>query len=620
MYLSLLFFVNVIAVYKIFVYHILVKVYTEVITLNIRNIFRGGFMESLKNFKILLRYFKNDKIKLIFYIILTVIRNFEPLINAFVWSTAFEALASQNISLFIKCLITWSSIIIFCWVVLELPLELIYNYLEKKFMENVNKDLYKKVNDLPAIAFENIGTGEFVNRMYNDPDRILELLKKLIKLTCRLIIGIIVVVVSFTISWLVGLELIVLVVVMFILSNIYYPRIKKTQEEIKKEADQYIKSVTQNITGVREIKALGIKDKINRNIFKSIEDLFGKQKKIGKDEVIYYVLNNLCYFVIQFFILLTLGLQYFKGVITFASFVLLERYIWRIDDVVESLSEFGINYNKVSVSLKRIDEILNNRLYEDEKFGKREVNDKLCRIEFKDVQFKYREEEEFILKGLSMDLEPNKKIAIVGKSGQGKSTLFNLLLRYFDSTRGTIEINGVDIKDLSEDSLRKNISIIRQTPYLFNTTIFDNFKIVKEDVTLEEIRNVCKKAYIDQYIISLPNGYDTLIGEGGVNLSGGQKQRIAIARTLLKDTKVILFDEATSALDNQSQEYIKKTIDDLVKTHTIIIVAHRLSTIMDADQIYVIDDGKLVASGTHKELMETSSLYKNLYSPEVLEV
>ena len=153
---------------------------------------------------------------------------------------------------------------------------------------------------------------------------------------------------------------------------------------------------------------------------------------------------------------------------------------------------------------------------------------------------------------------------------------------------------------MSEDSLRKNISIIRQTPYLFNTTIFDNFKIVKEDVTLEEIRNVCKKAYIDQYIISLPNGYDTLIGEGGVNLSGGQKQRIAIARTLLKDTKVILFDEATSALDNQSQEYIKKTIDDLVKTHTIIIVAHRLSTIMDADQIYVIDDGKLVASGTHK--------------------
>lgn len=576
-------------------------------------------MKELKNFKILLRYFKKDKFKLFLYITLTVLKYFEPLVNAFVWSAAFEALALKNMTLFVKCLIAWSSIIIFCWVILQLPLDLIYNYLEKKFMENVNKDLYRKVGELPAIAFEDIGAGEFINRMYNDPDKILELLQKLIKLTCRLIIAIIVVVVSFTVSWIVGLELLVLVIVMFVLSNIYYPKIKKTQEEIKKEADQYIKSATQNITGIREIKALGIKKTINRNIFKNIEDLFGKQKKIGKDEVIYYVLNNLCYFVIQFFILLTLGLQYFDGVITFASFVLLERYIWRIDDVVESLSEFGINFNKVAVSLKRIDEILNNRLYKDEKFGNKEINGKVCNVEFKNVEFKYRDEEELVLKGLSMKLEPNKKIAIVGKSGQGKSTLFNLLLRYFDSTSGTIEINGVDIKELSEDSLRENISVIRQAPYLFNTTIFENFKIVKEDVTLDEIRDVCKKAYIDDYIMALPDGYNTLIGEGGVNLSGGQKQRIAIARTLLKDTKIILFDEATSALDNESQEYIKKTIDDLVKTHTIIIVAHRLSTIMDADQIYIIDEGKLIDFGTHDELMKTSKLYNKLYSPEVLE-
>ena len=154
---------------------------------------------------------------------------------------------------------------------------------------------------------------------------------------------------------------------------------------------------------------------------------------------------------------------------------------------------------------------------------------------------------------------------------------------------------------------------------MFNESIFDNFKAVKGDVTLEEIREVCKKAYIDDYIMSLPEGYNTVIGEGGINLSGGQKQRIAIARTLLKDTKVILFDEATSALDNTSQEYIKKTIDDLVKTHTIIIVAHRLSTIMDADLIYVVEDGKAEVSGTHEELMKKSKLYKQLYSPEVLD-
>ena len=576
-------------------------------------------MKSLKYFKILFRYFKNDKFKLSLYIILTIAKYFEPLINAFVWANAFQALATGNNYDFIKYLMCWSGLIIFMWVIVQVPTDLIYNYLEKKFMENVSKDLYAKVSNLPAIAFEEVGVGEFINRMYTDPDRVLELLNKLIKLTCRLIIAIIIVGISFTVSIYVGLELLVLCIVMFILSNIYYPKIKKVQEAIKKDSDEFIKVATQNITGIREIKALGIKDNINRRIYVNVESLFKKQRKIGVDETFYYALNNLCYFVIQFVILLTLGISVYTGVIALASFVLIEKYIWRIDDVVESLSEFGVSYNKVTVSLKRIDEILNNKLYKDEEFGKKKVNDKKIKIEFKDVRFKYRDEEELILNGLSMKLEPNKKIAIVGKSGQGKSTLFNLLLRYFDATEGKILVNGEDIRNLSEDSLRENISVIRQSPYLFNSTIFDNFKVVKEDVTLEEIKDVCKKAYIDDYIESLPNGYETVIGEGGVNLSGGQKQRIAIARTLLKNTKVILFDEATSALDNESQEYIKKTIDNLVKTHTVIIVAHRLSTIMDADLIYVIDDGKVLSYGTHDELMKSSELYRKLYSPEVLD-
>ena len=577
-------------------------------------------MKGLKNFKILFRYFKNDKLILSLYIIFTIIKYFEPLLNAFIWASAFEALASGNQTDYIKFLTLWSGLITFCWVIIHYPTDLIYNKLEKKFMECVIKDMYSKVSDLPAIAFEDIGTGEYINRMSNDPDRILELLQKLIKLTCRLIIAIVIVVVSFTVSIVVGLELVVLCIVMFILSNVYYPKLKKIHEEIKKDSDQYIKVATQNITGIREIKALGIKENINRRIYVNIESLFNKQRKIGVNEAVYYSLNNLCYFIIQFLILLTLGLQVFDGSISFAAFVLIEKYIWRIDEVVESLSEFGVCFNKVTVSLKRIDEILNNRLYNDEKFGNKVINDEKCEIEFKDVIFKYRDEDsDYILKGLTMKLEPNKKIAVVGKSGQGKSTLFNLLLRYFDTDIGTITVNGVDIKELTEDSLRDNISVIRQAPYLFNTSIFDNFKVVKEDVTLDEVREVCKQAYIDDYIMSLPDGYETIIGEGGINLSGGQKQRIAIARTLLKNTKVILFDEATSALDNESQEYIKKTIDDLVSTHTIIIVAHRLSTIMDADQIFVIDEGNVAACGKHEELMKTSKLYKKLYSPEVLD-
>ena len=305
-----------------------------------------------------------------------------------------------------------------------------------------------------------------------------------------------------------------------------------------------------------------------------------------------------------------------SGIISLSVFLMMETYIWKIDEVVENISVIGVNFNKVAVSLKRIDELINNRIYKDEQFGTKTLENVRGTIIFDQVKFRYREGEEDTLKGLNLKIEPYKKIAIVGRSGNGKSTIFNLLLRYFDATEGQILIDDVNIKDLTEKSLRENISIIRQSPYLFNLSILENFELVKEGVTLEEIREVCKKSYIDEYIMSLPKQYDTIVGEGGINLSGGQKQRIAIARTLLLNTKIILFDEATSALDNESQDYIKKTIDNLVKTHTVIIVAHRLSTIMDADVIHVINKGMLENSGTHKELLEKSVAYKSLYLTE----
>ena len=177
-------------------------------------------------------------------------------------------------------------------------------------------------------------------------------------------------------------------------------------------------------------------------------------------------------------------------------------------------------------------------------------------------------------------------------------------------------MDDVNLKDLSEESLRKNISIIRQEPFLFNRTIKENFTVVKPNITLNEIKKYCKMAYLDDYIESLPNKYDTKLGEGGVNLSGGQKQRLSIARALAKESKVILFDEATSALDNESQGYIKKVIDNLVKNHTVIIIAHRLSTIVDSDIIYIVDKGKIQDYGTHKELLKKSIVYKKLYENE----
>ena len=573
-------------------------------------------MKKYNNFKILWHYLKDEKPRLILYMLLVLSSYLPVLFAAYFWGKALEFLILKDIMGFIKYLALWEGIYILLFAFLQIPRDKIYNYLEIKFIENVSMDLYKKIDCLPAKAFEDIGVGEFINRLYNDPDRVMELLAKLIKLICKALVVVAILILAFSISWVIGLEIVIFGIVMGYISTKYFPKIKKTQEQIKKQSDAYVKTATENITGIREIKSLGIKKNIEKSINGRLNALFTDTKKIKNHEVWYYGFNNLAYFTLQFVILLTCGYFFIQGKITYATFIMMEMYIWRIDEVVESISEFGVSYNKVTVSLKRIDEIIYNRLYEDEHFDKKTLVNNAGVIEFKNVKFKYSEDEDYTLNGLNLKVVPNKKIAVVGKSGNGKSTIFNLLLRYFDSTTGEILIDGINIKDLTEKSLRENISIIRQAPFLFNLTILENFKLVKPNVTLKEVRKYCKEAYIDDYIMSLPNKYNTVIGEGGINLSGGQKQRLAIARTLLLNTKIILFDEATSALDNESQEYIKKTINNLVKDHTIIIVAHRLSTIVDADIINIIDKGKLESSGTHEELLKTSKVYKTLYSNE----
>lgn len=575
-------------------------------------------MKKKEMLQLLWRYLKDEKIKVFSYILLVILSYLPVLIAPYFWGRALEFLIAKEFSLFLNYLICWSGLFIVFYSFLQIPRDYLYNYLEIKFTKEVSQDLFQKSLDLPAIAFEDIGVGELINRLYTDPDRVIELLAKLIRMTCKATVVVAVVVMCFHTSWILGVEVLVFGFVMGIISYQFFPKIKKTQEKIKKQSDLYVKDLTENITGIREIKALGVKKNIKERVNLAIQDLFTNTKKIKKYEIFYYASNNLCYFVLQFIILFTCGYLFVEGNIAYSVFIMLETYIWRVDEVVESISDFGVNYNKVVVSLKRIDEVLSNKLYKSEKFGKKANPFPIGKIEFKDVKFRYREEEDDTLKGLSLTLKPHKKIAIVGRSGNGKSTIFNLLLRYFNVTEGNIFIDDIPIEEFTEESLRKQISIIRQAPFLFNLTILDNFKLLKKNVSLEEVREACKKAYIDEYIMSLPKGYDTVIGEGGVNLSGGQKQRLAIARTLLLNTNIILFDEATSALDNESQEYIKKTIDELVKDHTIIIVAHRLSTIVDADIIHVIDQGKAVASGTHQELLEQSPIYQSLYTTESL--
>ncbi len=237
-------------------------------------------------------------------------------------------------------------------------------------------------------------------------------------------------------------------------------------------------------------------------------------------------------------------------------------------------------------------------------------------FEFKNVSFKYGDKK--VLDNLNFKINANETVAFVGKSGAGKTTIFNLLCKMYDIKDGMITIDGIDIKELDKDSIRGNITIISQNPYIFNMSIKDNLRLVKSNLTKKEMIEACKIACLDDFINELPDKYDTIIGEGGVNLSGGQKQRLAIARALVQKTEIILFDEATSALDNETQDKIQNAIDNMKNEYTILIIAHRLSTIKNANRILYLDDGKIEAEGTHNELLKNCKKYKNLYESEIL--
>lgn len=259
--------------------------------------------------------------------------------------------------------------------------------------------------------------------------------------------------------------------------------------------------------------------------------------------------------------------------------------------------------------------LIDGNEFKKEKFGDIHLDKVNGDFEFKDVTFSYSSKK--ILNKINFRINANETVAFVGKSGAGKTTIFNLLCKMYDINSGTITIDGIDIRKLDKDSIRGNITIISQNPYIFNMSIKDNLRLVKSNLTNKEMKEACKLACLDDYINTLPDKYDTIIGEGGVNLSGGQKQRLAIARALVQKTEIILFDDATSALDNETQEKIQNAINNMKNEYTILIIAHRLSTIINADRILFLDNGKIINEGSHSYLLKNCDEYRKLYEAEI---
>lgn len=385
------------------------------------------------------------------------------------------------------------------------------------------------------------------------------------------------------------------------------------RKQVKALKDKAKSSYIEQITGVRDVKLLNIKNTITEYSNSLDKNTIATDIKFSDKR---NLIRRFQMFVTTSFsvLFIALGIIFVeKNWLLLTGFLIIYSYYGRVEGLVQYISSLKEHLADGEISATRVFDIIEN--YEKEEYGTDELENFSGLVELKDIGFSY-DKETRVLDNINMIFEPQKVTAIVGKSGSGKSTILSLLAKLYDNESGEILFDGKNIKTLTENSIRSNIGVVSQSPYIFNTTIRQNLLFVKPDASEKELIEVLKQAQIYDDIKKLPNKLDSEIGENGVKLSGGQKQRLAIARLLLKDSKVIVFDEATSALDNENQNKIVSVLDSLRESRTIIIVAHRLSTIVGADKIYVIEDGKNIADGTHKKLMRTCKSYKELYELE----
>lgn len=476
-------------------------------------------------------------------------------------------------------------------------------------------DIGKNILKLENECLDKNGSGKFVQRLTNDVYKIPSIFISFVSCVSDIIREIGIYIAIFVISKEIFLIVALLVIIKTSVEKTRTKKLNEKEKELRKTTDKITTFVTEMIRGSRDVKMLnaekGFMAKVKHDTDKLNYDRYDKQNTDRIYSFFRGLISDIEDLVIILAIVLFIKLDRLDitmGIVLFNYFNNTGSLDYVIGVLLEQVKDFNL-------SCSRVYELLDDKEYKKETFGNVHIDNIKGEFEFKNVSFKYSSNE--VLKDVSFKVHPNQTVAFVGKSGSGKTTIFNLLCKMYVVDNGEITIDGININDLDKDSIRGNITIISQSPYIFNVSVIDNFKLVKSDVTLKEIKEACRIACLDEYIESLPDKYETIIGEGGINLSGGEKQRLAIARALIQNTKIILFDEATSALDNETQDKISSAINSMRDDYTILIIAHRLSTVINADNILYLEDGCIKASGSHKELLKKCNGYKKLYEKEL---
>lgn len=484
-----------------------------------------------------------------------------------------------------------------------------------KILFNIRKELVDNVFELKLSNFDKYSTGTFQERIKNDPQTIARVVNAGQRYLTQCITKLGVIIYVMCINWVLGLIYIAGIIIVALIDN-HTQEVSKQKNKITRNSDEKVNSIlSEIIRGIRDIKLLNFKNSVKNLIG---EELDKNNENIVEKDTYDSLMSRFKRIVLFLTVLLVIivGIKFVDlGMLTAANLIVLYLYYGNIFTLMDNFSSLRSCIKEYELAVERIFDLCDENKYPKDRYGKTNIKDFKGKISFENVSFGYSKNK-IVLNDLSFNVEAKDTVAIVGASGSGKTTIFNLITKSYDINSGKLLFDDIDINNLDEETIRKNVSIITQSPYIFNMSIKDNLRLVKPNATKKEMDEVCKEACFYDYVMSLPDKYDTIIGEGGVNLSGGQKQRLAIARALLKDCKILLFDEATSALDNITQKEIQESIDNISKDYTIIIVAHRLSTIMNCNRIYMLDKGKIVDSGTHKELLKNNKAYQKLYNSE----
>ena len=569
--------------------------------------------ETFYNLKKVLQYGKDFKINLIIQIICSV---FRILIGVIL--PLYSATQIVNFTKNIWEQVIYISLIICIIEILNNLNTVIFRKNTQVFRrgtaKKIQQHLGNEILNLEQKELEKNSSGMYIQRIINDTDIISSIFTSGMSNFTVVLSNLGIFITIFFINKTIFLYYLVTSIILLVLQLIKIKKYEKKDAEYRNELENVTGLTGELVRGAKDLKLLNAKQTFMNILTKNIDNQVIKNFNMRNVEIFYNFIIDSLKNIFELLLIVILFTLVNKQEIEVALFSYRTNVF---SNFMERLSNFLTELSNFNISAYRIFDILEYHTYSKENFGPNSLARINGNFSFENVTFGYLENTE-VLKNLTFSVKSGQTVAIIGKSGAGKTTIFNLICKLYNTKSGKIYLDGIDITTLNENSIRSNISIISQNPYIFNMSIKENFKLVKPDVTDKEIEEDCTQACIHDFINTLPYKYDTVIGENGVLLSGGQRQRIAIARALIQKNPIILFDEATSSLDNETQNDIQIAIENLKEQSTILIIAHRLSTIMNCDKILLLENGKILDSGTHHDLISRNEKYRNICETELV--